>query len=161
MLDLNAINRVAPYRVEWRDGDENAILFHIKSGDYYVVSFVRDNGLLNGLSAYQLSFYPHSQKVSYDKDISATIWHIIDNFLTLNTTAIIYITDDTDKRGAARSRLFESWYHASDPSLSQKYILKTIQQRAGVLINKNNPLLSKYLSMIESIDAILQKNDIE
>lgn len=156
LLDVNAINKVAPYKVAIEDGDKTAILFSTYNGKIYTATFVEDKGLLDGLSAYHFSFYCSSDNATYDKNVSVTLWCIIDNFLTRNTTAIIYITDDTDNRGAARSRLFERWYNTSGV-YAERYILKTIQQRAGVLISRCNPLLSQYITMIENIEALLQK----
>lgn len=156
LLDVNAINKVAPYKVAIEDGDKTAILFSTDNGKIYTATFVEDKGLLDGLSAYHFSFYCSSNNATYDKSVSVTLWCIIDNFLTRNTTAIIYITDDTDNRGTARSRLFERWYNTSG-IYAERYILKTIQQRAGILISRNNPLLSQYITMIENIEALLQK----
>ncbi|MBO5018158.1 MAG: hypothetical protein J6C56_04775 [Alistipes sp.] len=156
-FDVGNVNEVSPYTIEWEEGANETLLFHTMSGYEYNVSFVRDTTIFDGLETYQLSFFPKYGEHSYDANIRIVICLIIEEFLSANDEAIIYVTRTDKIDGKCRSRLFLQWFAKEQERSGDKYIVKTIGERAGLIICKNNPMLKEYLEAVEDLRETLEK----
>lgn len=158
-FDIGVVNRESPYVIEWEEGANETLLFHTKAGDEYQVTFTRDTHTLDGLETYQLSFFPKYGIHAYDPNVRVVICLIIEEFLLANEDAIIYVTRDDERDGRSRSRLFIQWFAKEQERSGDKYIVKTIGERAGLIICKNNPMLEEYLEAVEDLQELLEKAD--
>lgn len=156
IFDIGRVNKVSPYEVYW-EGEGNALLFCTQSGCEYEVAFIRDCKVLDGLETYQFSFKPIYGKGGYDANIKVVIRCIIDEFLSANESAIIYVAraDEIDAR--CRNRLFLQWFSHAEAQNGGRYIIKIIGDRAGLIICRNNPLLAEYIEAAEELNATLEK----
>lgn len=108
-LDLKLINRLAPYKVEFKSGE------YVFETDYdirYSVWFERDP-VTEATPAYWFNLTNRSQKASpNDTKIRSTIIFIIEEFFRSNPDILLYMCDNADEQQAMRSRLFLRWFNA-------------------------------------------------
>lgn len=141
-FSTESINTKSPYKVEQTEfGD---FVFQTHEGVIYGIAFLEDNPI-GGCETYQLTISNKNDRhSSFDPNVRATIFTIIEEFFSNNSNVLIYICDTSDGREAVRNRLFLKWFE--EYANNERFYFKTAQATiegegffAAVIAELNNP----------------------
>lgn len=94
----------------------------------------------------------NNQKSPRDLKVRDTIIAIIDNFFDVNTVALLYICETSDRMQAMRNRLFESWFAYANSNdnytimVAKVHDLEDVDNYAAMILRKDNPHFVDYVS---------------
>lgn len=148
-LDLNYVNRLAPYKV-WTDNGRD---YYIETtrGNIFIVGFMDDYSIWES-GAYQFTINNTSHQPSpSDYKLKDTILLLIEAFFARNPEILLYICDTGDGKQALRSRLFIRWFNTYRNK--DAYIVETAEVKEGniknfaaLIVQKSNPQLESIVS---------------
>ena len=162
LLDLNYINRLAPYKV-WLEGSD--YLVETNHGLLFRIGFMDDQSIWPS-GAYQFTINNESNKPSpNDQQLKATVFRIIEAFFAANPDILLYICETGDGRQALRSRLFVHWFRTY--AGKDNFVMKTAEVQEGdtrnfaaLIVQKSNPRLQDIIAEFdETIDVLTSKPD--
>jgi hypothetical protein len=157
-LDLNRINRLAPYKVWTTDGRD--YLVETNRGNIFVIGFMDDYSIWpNG--AYQFTINNRTNTPSpLDMKLRETILLLIEGFFDANPDILLYICETGDGRQAFRSRLFIRWFNTY--SGRDAFVMETAEIQEGetrnfaaLIVQKSNPRLKEILEEFDETISIL------
>lgn len=157
-LDLNRVNRLAPYKVWTENGCD--FLVETSKGHLFVIGFMDDYSIWP-TGAYQFTINNQSHQPSpLDYKLRETILLLIEAFFDSNPDILLYICETGDGRQAFRSRLFVRWFN--NYSRRDAYVMQTVEVEEGntrnfaaLIVQKSNPRLSEILSEFNETISIL------
>lgn len=159
-LDLELINRLAPYKVEYKSGE------YVFETDYdirYSVWFEQDP-VSTEVPAYWFNLTNRSQKASpNDTKIRSTVIFIIEEFFRSNPDILLYMCDNADEQQAMRSRLFLRWFNAYGQQA--EYYTRTEMIKDGqeenyiaIIIKRTHPHFQKIIDIFDKQIAMFRAN---
>ena len=159
-LDVNEINRLAPYGVRIEDGK---FRFHTDHDIAYVVEF-EPEPVFEEVLAYWFGIANRSGKSSpNDPKVRATMICIIEEFFSKNPDILLYMCDSADDQQAMRNRLFIRWFNGYEQQ--QKYYIKTalvvddgIETYVAMIVQKSNPNLHSIIEQFENQIEMFKEN---
>ncbi len=158
-LDLNRINRLAPYKVWTEDGRDYIV--ETSRGQIFVIGFMDDYSIWQS-GAYQFTINNRSNQPSpLDLKLRETILLLIESFFSANPDILLYICETGDGRQAFRSRLFVRWFN--NYSGRDAYVMETAEVQEGktknfaaLIVQKTNPRLKEILHEFNETISILK-----
>ena len=158
-LDLNRINRLAPYKVWTEDGRDYIV--ETSRGQIFVIGFMDDYSIWQS-GAYQFTINNRSNQPSpLDLKLRETILLLIESFFSANPDILLYICETGDGRQAFRSRLFVRWFN--NYSGRDAYVMETAEVQEGktknfaaLIVQKTNPQLKEILHEFNETISILK-----
>ncbi|MBR1557259.1 MAG: hypothetical protein IJ647_05815 [Prevotella sp.] len=160
-LDLNHVNKLAPYKVWTENGRDYFI--ETTRGNIFIVGFM-DNYSIWEKGAYQFTINNASHQPSpNDYKLKDTILLLIEAFFAKNPEILLYICETGDDKQAFRSRLFIRWFNTYRNK--DAYIIETAEVKEGkvknfaaLIVQKSNPNLeSIVLDFKETISLLTNK----
>ena len=159
-LDLEFINRLAPYKVEFKSGE------YVFETDYdirYSVWFEQDP-VTEATPAYWFNLTNRSQKASpNDTKIRNTIIFIIEEFFRSNPDILLYMCDNADEQQAMRSRLFLRWFNAYGQQA--EFYTRTEMIKDGneenyiaIIIKRSHPRFVEIIDIFDKQIAMFRAN---
>ena len=110
LFQLTRINAKAPYKVSF---DGKQYFFTTQYGLHYEIRFFEEQPI-GGCETWQFSFAKaEDSSTPEDPYVRFTLFAVIDEFFTENENVMLYICDTSDRREAARNRLFIRWFKQS------------------------------------------------
>lgn len=163
-LDLNILNIHSPYSV-WQVGKQS-YGFKTEYGVLYRIVFIDDQTIWQE-GAYEFAILNENKKSSpNDKKVKKTIFAIIEEFFRCNPQILLYQCETGDNRQAMRERLFLRWFNEYENQ--SKYVIKVseiiaegVSNFAAVIVQKNNPALSKIISDFDEFVGFLSQKPEE
>ena len=163
-LDLNSINRTAPYKV-YRTERYHYYGFVTKTGVDLYVGF-DDDDLITTESYKLIILNCHNRPSPRDAAVKDTIFAIIKEFFRVNNATMLYICETGDGKQAMRSRLFSYWFITFADKGKFTYLQSSIKDAEGVdnffaIITRNdNPNLKRVITeFYEAVDFFGHKPD--
>ena len=160
-LSADILNLRSPYQLS----QVNDLTFRFVTDQqiHYVVGFYKDTFFMDD-GAYHF-FIDNSQHEHgfYDPKILDVVTIIIEEFFSQEPTVMLYICDSTDKRQAARDRLYHLWFYDYARShemtlFSDSVTFKEVKYYAGILLRHDHPLhdiiLSYYQDFLKHVPAL-------
>lgn len=142
-INLEKVNAEAPYTLEPVPYDS---LFYSLTTDYgvnYTLGFM-PNELLPGIDAYEFIISNvNNRKSPRDLKLWQTILSLLYEFFCQPEAVLIYLCETGDNRQGYRSRLFESWFHASSRQRGFAYFSADIMDEEGTM---------NYVALVVRID---------
>ena len=164
---IKELNLNSPYKV-YKNLSDNIYFFDTESKIRYIAYFTdadeyfNDNYLKNNI--FSFGFEPQNQSVTYknlfDSKIKLTIVAILKNFFLNQNNVLTFVTDISDLRQKARSRLFEIWKNEFDLNDDfDKFDLEIISEDetyySSMIVHKNNINREKYKeSFLKSVNDL-------
>ena len=109
-FSLARVNRKSPYQVK---ATEKGFEFATNHGLHYEIRFFEENPI-GGCETWQFSFAKAENTAApEDPYVRFTLFAIIDEFFLANENVMLYVCDTSDRREAARNRLFIRWFKQS------------------------------------------------
>jgi hypothetical protein len=164
-LNLEHINRSAPYFVREREDRNCEFYFWSDYGIEYSINFTPNHSVIPS-GAYELGINNRGHKASpSDHRFLRTLIVIIEEFFNSNNDVMIYLAETGDGKQAFRNRLFIRWFNTYEHKDS--YYLKTAEGKMeGIdnfmaLISKiDNPRLSDVIEEFdETVELLFDKPD--
>ena len=156
-LSLERINAKSPYEVFILNGGYE---FHTHKGIRYRIKFIEEEQI-GGCDTYQFAISKLDNfKSSYDSNISATTFAIIDEFFAEYENVLLYICDTSDNRESGRNRLFMRWFEkAANPNRFTILTAHSIVEGEGIYAaiiveNRNSKLLDITKDFTEAAKAL-------
>lgn len=157
-LNLNFVNRLAPYKTWTDDGRDYYI--ETSRGQIFVVGFMDDFSIWTS-GAYQLTIDNRSHQPSpNDRKLRETILLLIEAFFAVNPDILLYICETGDGKQALRSKLFIRWFNSYNNR--DAYVLQTAEVEeentknfAALIVQKSNPRLKEILQEFDETIKIL------
>lgn len=154
-LSIASINERAPLTVSITD---NGSFIFSNGEDRFVVGFVKDVAIMDE-GVYQ--FFIESENGSNrsgSKKVRMTIIAIIEEFFSVNNSAMLYICDTSDDRQPARDRLFAAWFNEYSHNFNYTLSRTSIQVDekvfyAALVIANDNP---KYLEILSAFNNFVK-----
>ena len=154
-LELNILNRLAPYEVELRDGE---YYFHTDFDIVYSAEFKYEPAF-GGTPAYWFDLTNRSGKASpNDPKVRDTVIRIIIEFFRANPDIILYMCDSANDQQAQRNRLFLRWFMGAEQS--KLFYIKTemvidegVENFIAIIVPLSHPYLE---DIIERFDAEIE-----
>ncbi len=143
-FNLDRINAKAPYKVG-RSGKQ--FVFETQYGLHYEIRFFEEQPI-GGCETWQFSFAKAEDTSSpEDPYVRFTLFAIIDEFFAENNDVLLYICDTSDRREAARNRLFIRWFKqsAQPDRFTIRSTSTTIEGQgfyAAIIVENKNPLIT-------------------
>ena len=111
----------------------------------YNVGFYKDTYLMDEGAYHFFIDNSEHEHGSYDPKILDTVTVILEEFFGQEPTVMLYICDPTDKRQAARDRLYHLWFYdyARNHEMtlfSDSVTFKNTKYYAGILLRHDHPL---------------------
>ncbi len=156
-FSLDRINQKSPYEVKTT---EKGYCFETIHGLHYEIRFFEERPI-GGCETYQFSFTKAEEsQVSQDPYVRFTLFAIIDEFFITNEDVMLYICDTSDRREAARNRLFVRWFRQSaEPN---RFTIRTANATiegqgiyAAIIVENSNSKLKAITADFEETAAIL------
>lgn len=152
-LNLDRLNLTSPYTL-WRT-ENNSYGFRTNYGVIYRVGFYK-NELIWADNSYEFGINNENHKTSpNDNKVKGTILAIIEEFIISNPSVLLYQCETGDNRQAMRARLFAKWFN--DYKEKDNFVIKAavvkdedIDNYIGIIIQRNNPQIEKYLNDFEN-----------
>lgn len=167
-LDLNYVNRYAPYKV-WTDNGRDYFV-ETDHDLLFKIGFVDDQSIWSE-GAYQFTINNESNRPSpNDPKLKETFYRMIEAFFTVNPSILLYICETGDDKQALRARLFVRWF--STYKLRDLYVMKTaevpeiideatgakVMNFAALIVQRSNPNLEEIVNDFdETIKLLKQK----
>ena len=142
-LSLERINAKSPYKVKEANGGYE---FRTENGILYRIRFLAENPI-GGCDTYQFAISKIDNiRSSYDPNISAITFIILDEFFTEYENVLLYYCDSSDHREAGRNRLFIRWFEiAANPN---RFTIRTTHAKVegqmiyvAIIVENRNSLL--------------------
>ena len=154
-LELNILNRLAPYEVELRDGE---YYFHTDFDIVYSAEFKYEPAF-EGTPAYWFDLTNRSGKASpNDPKVRDTVIRIIIEFFRANPDILLYMCDNANDQQAQRNRLFLRWFMGAEQS--KLFYIKTemvidegVENFIAIIVPRSHPYLE---DIIERFDAEIE-----
>lgn len=151
-FSLTRVNRKSPYQVR---ATEKGFEFETKNGLHYEIRFFEENPI-GGCETWQFSFAKAEDATApEDPYVRFTLFAIIDEFFLANENVMLYVCDTSDRREAARNRLFIRWFKQS--AEPHRFTIRTANAivegqgfYAAIIVEKRN---SKIKAITEDFDA--------
>lgn len=159
-LVLNIVNRLAPYRVEERNGE---YFFWTENDIEYSVEF-RYEPVFGGSPAYWFSLTNLSRKASpNDPKVRDTIIRIILEFFRCNPDIMLYMCDSANDQQAQRNRLFLHWFMRTEESKlfyikTEKVIDEGMENFIAIIVPRNHPYLNIIIERFDSEISLFRDN---
>lgn len=158
-FSLERINSKAPYTVT---AAVKGFAFVTSKGLHYEVRFFEDNPI-GGCETYQFSFARREEGTAgEDPYVRFTLFAIIDEFFLTNSDVLLYICDTSDRREAARNRLFIRWFKQS--AQPHRFTIKAANATvdgqgiyAAIIVENSNPKLQSITDDFDKTAATLAK----
>lgn len=152
-LNLDRLNLTSPYTL-WRT-ENNSYGFRTNYGVIYRVGFYK-NELIWADNSYEFGINNENHRTSpNDNKVKGTILAIIEEFFISNPSVLLYQCETGDNRQAMRARLFAKWFN--DYKEKDNFVIKAavvkdedIDNYIGIIIQRNNPQIEKYLNDFEN-----------
>lgn len=110
IVSLNAINKKAPYHVQFKKNQPNVLQFITDKGLIYNITFVVDQTLALS-NIFQLIVEEVLQiHASHDPKIEQTIIAIADSFFSNEERVLSFVCDTKGAHEFARNQLFHKWF---------------------------------------------------
>ena len=159
-LDINVVNKSAPYGVRYDDG---RYWFHTDFDIVYVVEFEQEE-LFEFMPSYWFGIINRSHLPSpNDPKVRATIICVIEEFFRQNPHILLYMCDSADEQQSMRNRLFLRWFNGYEQR--QKYCIETavildegMETYVAILVQRSNPKLDDILQMFDAQVKLFREN---
>lgn len=162
-LDIEKLNRVAPYQVEETD-DVGFYQFQTDEGVLYSIGFLEDFALTSSDSFQLIVANLNNRRSHRDAKVRKTVIAIVDEFFHCNNTTLLYLCETGDNKQRLRSRLFEYWFSTYERKELFTMISSSIIEKGGIInfatiiLRNDNPYLSAITKeFIETIQLLNQK----
>lgn len=149
ILTASDINKTSYYKVTQED--ELSVTFYTNLGIRYNVGLTKDHFIFQD-NSYFLHTVSNKHPAGHDINVYNTIIAILENaFLNSKETLMLYICDPSDSKQAARSRLFEQWFHKyphnNEYHLEVYHSLDNgVDYYYGLIIRKDTPNLDDIIN---------------
>ncbi len=156
-FSLERINQRSPYEVK---ASKKGYMFETINGLHYEIRFFEERPI-GGCETYQFSFSKaEDTPTSHDPYVRFTLFAIIDEFFITNEDVMLYICDTSDRREAARNRLFIRWFRQSaEPNrFTIRSASATIEGQgffAAIIVENRNSKLKDITADFEETAAVL------
>ena len=159
-LELNILNRLAPYEVEYRNGE---YYFHTDFNIECSVEF-KYEPFFNGQPAYWFDLTNRSGKASpNDPKVRETVIRIIIEFFRANPDILLYMCDNANDQQAMRNRLFLRWFAGEEQS--KYYMIRTavvedegIENFIAIIVPRSHPYLDDIIEHFDSEITMFRTN---
>ncbi len=159
-LNVNVINKLAPYGVRLEDGQYR---FHTDHDIAYIIDFEKEE-IFEKVPAYWFGIVNRSHKPSpNDPKVRATIICIIEEFFRVNPDILLYMCDSANDQQAMRNRLFLRWFSGYEQQ--KQYVIQTaqiidegIESYVALIIQRSNPYLETILQEFNDQIKLFQSN---
>ncbi len=153
-LNIECINRKAPYPVVQIAGFPHLYYFHTEYGVDYEISIKANNTFIPS-GAYTLDIRNvYNQPSPGDDNLRLTILAIIEEFFNRNNDVMLYVTETKDEKQAVRNRLFVRWFNMYE--LHHQYVIHTAQGEMdgqtnfmAMIVRRDNPRLQMAIDEFE------------
>ena len=142
-LSADKLNQHSPYHLTQING--MAFRFVTDQQVHYDVGFYKDTFFM-GEGAYHFFIdNPQKEHGAYDPKILDVVTLILEEFFSQEPTVMLYICDPTDKRQAARDRLYHLWFYdyARNHEMtlfSDSVTFKDVKYYTGILMRHDHPM---------------------
>lgn len=162
-LDLEHINKTAPYEVRCTE-DDSSFFFTTESFVEYSIGFLPDD-LLRSDESYELIIGNINEKKSpRDLKVKETITAIVEEFFEKNRSTILFLCSTSDGKQLMRGRLFRHWFDTYCYNNRYTMVTSTLPDEYGIdnvaalIIRNDNPNLGKVLAEFgETIEMFSHK----
>jgi len=159
-LELNILNRLAPYEVELRDGE---YYFHTDFDIVYSAEFKYEPAF-GGTPAYWFDLTNRSGKASpSDPKVRDTVIRIIIEFFRANPDIMLYMCDSANDQQAQRNRLFLRWFMGAEQS--KLFYIKTemvidegMENFIAIIVPRSHPYLEDIIERFDAEIAMFRAN---
>lgn len=159
-LNLNYVNRLAPYKVWSDDGCDYYV--ETDRGYLFKVGFMEDYAIWQS-GAYQLTINNESSFASpNDAHLRDTFYRLFEAFFAANPDILLYICETGDDRQKYRQRLFIHWFNSYPHH--RLYVMETAEivaegeeNFAAMIVQRSNPHLPEILSEFKETINLLKK----
>ena len=159
-LNIENVNRKAPYSVVQIEGFPHLYYFHTDYGVDYEIS-IKASDLFIPSGAYVLDIRNiYNQPSPGDDKLRLTLLAIIEEFFRCNNDVMLYVTETRDKKQAVRNRLFVRWFNMYE--LHNQYVIRTAQGMMdgqmnfmAIIVRKDNPKLRMAIDEFEETARFL------
>lgn len=158
-LSLDRINAKSPYQISKTEG---GFEFRTNRGVLYRIRFLQEDSI-GGCDTYQFAISKiNDVHSSYDPNISAVTFIIIDEFFTSYENVLLYYCDSSDHREAGRNRLFIRWFEkAANPARFTICSTHAVVEGQGIyvsiIVENRNPKLKAITTDFEETASALRK----
>jgi hypothetical protein len=159
-LELNILNRLAPYEVELRDGE---YYFHTDFDIVYSAEFKYEPAF-GGTPAYWFDLTNRSGKASpNDPKVRDTVIRIIIEFFRANPDILLYMCDNANDQQAQRNRLFLRWFMGEEQS--KHYVIKTavvedegMENFIAIIVPRIHPYMNEAIAYFDAEIEMFKSN---
>ena len=161
VLDIDRINRVAPYDVMFQNGK---YVFKTDASIVFSVQFEQETELDNGYPVYWFHLINSESKPSpRDSKVRDTIICIIEEFFCDSPDVLLYLCDSAGGQQAMRNRLFLRWFDTYELKerfliLNEKIITDGQEDYVSLIIRRNHPQLEEISKYFQGIVALFKAN---
>ena len=162
-LELNILNRLAPYEVKFKGGEYCFLTdFNIESS----IEFKYEPSF-NGLPAYWFDLSNRSGKASpNDPKVRDTVIRIIIEFFRANPDILLYMCDNANDQQAQRNRLFLRWFMGEEQS--KHYVIKTamvedegMENFIAIIVPRLHPYVNEVIAHFDAEIKMFKSNKPE
>ena len=162
-LELNILNRLAPYEVKFKGGEYCFLTdFNIE----YSIEFKYEPSF-NGLPAYWFDLSNRSGKASpNDPKVRDTVIRIIIEFFRANPDILLYMCDNANDQQAQRNRLFLRWFMGEEQS--KHYVIKTamvedegMENFIAIIVPRLHPYVNEVIAHFDAEIKMFKSNKPE
>ena len=153
-LNIETINRKAPYPVVQIEGLPHLYYFHTDHGVDYEIS-IKANDMFIPSGAYTLDIRNiYNQPSPGDDKLRLTLLALIEEFFRCNNDVMLYVTETKDEKQAVRNRLFVRWFNKYE--LHHQYVIRIAQGKMdgqmnfmAIILRKDNLKLQMAIEEFE------------
>ncbi len=115
--------------------------------------------------AYQFGIFNQSHKhAAFDPKIKDTILAIINEFFARNMNVLLYTCDSSDRREAARNRLFIRWFKEADAGArfticTSEAMVEGQGMYVAIIVENRNPNLTSITEEFNMASSVLARED--
>ena len=166
ILSADELNLRSPYHL----AQVNDMTFSFVTDQQirYNVGFYKDTYFMDDGAYHFFIDNSEHEHGSYDPKILDVVTVILEEFFSQEPTVMLYICDPTDKRQAARDRLYHLWFYdyARNHEMtlfSDSVTFKKTKYYAGILLRHDHPLhdmiLAYYQDFLKHVPELFVPRD--
>ena len=165
-LSADKLNLRSPYRLA--QINDMTFSFVTDKQIRYNVGFYKDTYFMDDGAYHFFIDNSEHEHGPYDPKILDVVTVILEEFFSQEPTVMLYICDPTDKRQAARDRLYHLWFYdyARNHEMtlfSDSVTFKNTKYYAGILLRHDHPLhdmiLAYYQDFLKHVPELFTPRD--
>lgn len=165
-LSADNLNHRSPYQLA--QVNDMTFSFVTDQQIHYNVGFYKDTYFMDEGAYHFFIDNSENEHGAYDPKILDVVTVILEEFFSQEPTVMLYICDPTDKRQAARDRLYHLWFYdyARNHEMtlfSDSVTFKNTKYYAGILLRHDHPLhdmiLAYYQDFLKHVPELFTPRD--